>query len=112
MNSSNNLGADHAAYIMLRLPHEIKGLFREWLETHVPLKAQHVLSMVRAIRGGRENDPNYFSRMRGDGDYARMIEQRFHNGCRRYGLNQTPQPPLVTELYTAPVLPGMQQQLF
>lgn len=73
---------------MLRLPHEVKILFREWLETHYPLKAVHVMNMVRDIRGGRENDPNFQSRMHGQGVYAEMIEQRFRKICQRLGLNR------------------------
>lgn len=62
---------------MLHLPHEVKALFREWLETHVPLKARHVMSLVQQMRGGRDNDPRFGSRMRGEGEYARLIAHRF-----------------------------------
>lgn len=81
-------GVINAGYVMLRLPHEIKHLFREWLETHYPLKADHVMNMVRDIRGGRENDPRFKSRMRGEGVFADMIEQRFRKTCQRLGLNR------------------------
>jgi DNA repair photolyase len=80
-------GAISAGYVMLRLPHEVNILFREWLDTHYPLKSDHVMNMVKDIRGGRENDPEFKSRMRGQGVYADMIEQRFHKTCKRLGLN-------------------------
>ena len=81
-------GAETAGYIMLRLPHEIKHLFRDWLETHEPLKTKHVMNMIMDIRGGRENDPNFFSRHQGSGVYADMIRRRFDHTCRRLGLNR------------------------
>lgn len=81
-------GVNNAGYVMLRLPHEIKHLFREWLETHYPLKAEHVMNMVRDIRDGRENDPRFKSRMRGEGVYADMIADRFRATCKRLGLNR------------------------
>lgn len=84
---SSRAGAETAAYIMLRLPHEIKTLFQEWLQLHVPLKADHVMSMIRDIRGGKDNDPNFFSRHSGRGVYADMIRKRFEHQCKRLGLN-------------------------
>ncbi len=80
-------GIINAGYVMLRLPHEIKHLFREWLDTHYPLKTEHVMNMVKDIRGGRDNDPNFGSRMRGQGVYADMIAKRFSKICRDLGLN-------------------------
>lgn len=82
-------GAISAGYVMLRLPHEVKQLFRTWLQTHYPLKASHVMNRVRDIRGGRDNDPEFASRMRGTGIYAAIIEQRFRAICERLGLNRT-----------------------
>ncbi len=82
-------GAISAGYVMLRLPHEVKQLFRTWLQTHYPLKASHVMNRVRDIRGGRDNDPEFASRMRGNGIYAAIIEQRFRAICERLGLNRT-----------------------
>lgn len=81
-------GVINAGYVMLRLPHEVKILFREWLDTHYPLKANHVMNMVKDIRGGRENDPDFGSRMHGQGVFADMIEQRFRKTCKRLGLNR------------------------
>jgi len=80
-------GANNAGYVLLRLPHEVKILFREWLETHYPLKADHVMNIVRDIRGGRDNDPDYGSRMRGKGVYAGIIQKRFNHACKQLQLN-------------------------
>jgi DNA repair photolyase len=81
-------GAHEAAYVILRLPHELKALFKEWLATHYPERAEHVISIVRQMRGGRENDPSFGSRMTGTGNYAELIEKRFDIACRRFGLNR------------------------
>ena len=80
-------GAQEAAYVILRLPHELKAVFKEWLATHYPERAGHVMSIVRQMRGGRENDPDFGSRMTGKGNYAELIEKRFDIACRRHGLN-------------------------
>ena len=81
-------GAQRSAYILLRLPFEVKTLFREWLERHYPLKAAHVMSRVQAMRGGRDNDPEFGSRMRGDGEFAQFLARRFDIACKKAGLNQ------------------------
>ena len=94
-------GADQASYVLLRLPHELKELFRAWLEAHAPLRAEHVLSLIRQCRGGRLNDPNFGSRMRGQGAYAELIGTRFALARRRLGLER-PRPPLRTDLFEAP----------
>jgi DNA repair photolyase len=80
-------GATEAAYVIMRLPHELKALFKEWLAEHYPQRAEHVISIVRQMRGGRENDPNFGTRMSGTGNYAELMEKRFEIGCRRFGLN-------------------------
>ncbi|MFN0315810.1 MAG: PA0069 family radical SAM protein [Burkholderiales bacterium] len=81
-------GAKSAGYVLMRLPYEIKDLFKDWLEHHFPLKAQHVMSRVRCMREGRENDPNFGSRMRGQGLFADLLKNRVDNACRRLGLNR------------------------
>jgi DNA repair photolyase len=81
-------GADGAGYVLLRLPHEVKDLFREWLARHEPLRAEHVMSLVRGARGGRDNDPRFGKRMRGTGAVADLIENRFAIACRRLGFNR------------------------
>ena len=80
-------GARTAMWTMLRLPREVKELFRDWLAQHYPLRAGHVMSLVQQIRGGRDNDPNFGSRMRGEGQFAELIARRFEVACRRLGLN-------------------------
>lgn len=80
-------GARQAGYVLLRLPWEVKDIFKDWLERHYPLKAKHVMSRVHAMRGGRDNDPNFGSRMKGEGELARLLAQRFKQACERLGFN-------------------------
>lgn len=80
-------GARQAGYVLLRLPWEVKDIFREWLERNYPLKAKHVMGRVHAMRGGRDNDPAFGSRMRGEGELARLLAQRFKQACGRLGFN-------------------------
>ncbi len=80
-------GAQEAAYVILRLPNELKDLFKEWLATHYPQRADHVISIVRQMRGGKDNDPRFGERMRGTGNFADLISRRFAIACRRFGLN-------------------------
>ena len=80
-------GAARAGWILLRLPNEVRPLFKEWLAAHYPQRADHVISIVRQSRGGRENDPNFHSRMSGSGNFVELIGQRFELACRRFGLN-------------------------
>ena len=61
-----------SAYVLLRLPHELKDLFREWLDHNEPLKAKHVMSRLQAMRGGRDNDARFGVRQRGEGEYAQL----------------------------------------
>ncbi|HLU79649.1 MAG TPA: PA0069 family radical SAM protein [Burkholderiaceae bacterium] len=80
-------GAIDASYILLRLPREVAGLFQEWLQAHYPLKAAHVMNLMRAMRGGQEYDADFRHRMRGQGVHAQMLRQRFARICARTGLN-------------------------
>jgi len=73
--------------VLLRLPLEVADLFREWLQTHQPLRARHVMSMINQMRGGRDNDSRFGIRMRGTGLLADLIERRFSVACKRLGLN-------------------------
>jgi len=81
-------GADSAAYILLRLPLEIRELFSEWLKNHYPLRAEHVLSLIRQSRGGRDYDTRFGHRMRGTGAFADLLDARFKLACKRLGLNR------------------------
>jgi DNA repair photolyase len=95
-------GARHAGYVILRLPHELKILFREWLETHYPARAAHVMSIIQSLRGGQDNDPRFGSRMRGQGPFAQLLRQRFQLACTRYGLTRGAASPLPTALFRPP----------
>jgi DNA repair photolyase len=81
-------GAREAAYVIMRLPNELKELFKEWLAAHYPQRADHVISIVHQMRGGRDNDPRFGTRMTGTGNFAGLIGKRFDIACRRFGLNE------------------------
>ena len=83
-------GARRASWILLRLPHELKQIFAEWLKEHLPDRAEHVMSLIRQSHGGRDYDHRFGHRQRGRGHYARMIGDRFHIACRRYELDADP----------------------
>src|SRR2546422_6807665 len=87
LEAASAAGAAEAAYVIMRLPNELKELFKEWLAAHYPERAAHVISIVRQMRGGRDNDPRFGSRMTGTGAFADLIEKRFDIACRRFGLN-------------------------
>ena len=80
-------GVRSASWIMLRLPHEVAPLFREWLSVHYPDRAGKVMNIVRDIRGGRDNDPDFFSRMKPSGVWANLIRARFRRSVTRLGMN-------------------------
>jgi DNA repair photolyase len=83
---ASNRGVHHATYIFLRLPNEVRNLFVEWLETHMPDRAGHVMSLVRQAGGGQDYDNRFGIRQRGRGPYADMISKRFEAACRKHGL--------------------------
>ena len=85
--AAREAGASTAGYVLLRLPYEVKDLFREWLAEHYPERAKHVMSLINQARGGRDNDPNFGSRMRGNGPYADLLKTRFELATRKLGLN-------------------------
>jgi DNA repair photolyase len=89
--------------VILRLPHELKVLFREWLQTHYPARAAHVMSIIQSMRGGQDNDPRFGSRMRGMGPFAQLLRQRFMLACTRNRLARGAMVPLPTHLFHAPV---------
>jgi DNA repair photolyase len=88
LDAAAEAGARSAGYVLLRLPYELKDLFREWLETNEPLKAKHVMSRLHAMRDGRDNDPRWGHRQRGEGEYAELLRKRFDIACARAGLNR------------------------
>src|SRR6476659_1248108 len=87
LEAAAQAGAAEAAYVIMRLPNELKDLFKEWLAEHYPQRAEHVMSVIRDLRGGKDNDPRFGTRMSGTGNYAELMEKRFDIACRRYGLN-------------------------
>jgi DNA repair photolyase len=95
------MGVREAGYTMLRLPLEVKDLFKDWLDTHMPDRAQKVMAQVRSIRGGKENDANFGTRMTGTGPYAWMTGRRFQLTCEKLGINQE-RVKLRTDLFTKP----------
>lgn len=92
LTAAAEAGAGSAAYVMLRLPLELKDLFADWLQTHYPDKAAHVLSMVSDMHGGALYSSDFGRRMRGSGAFADMIRQRFALACRRLGLRRERTP--------------------
>ena len=106
LEAAREAGADRAGYTLMRLPWEVKDLFKDWLEHNFPLKAEHVMSRVRHMRGGRENDPNFGSRMRGAGELAALLSKRFDMACRRLELNHVRRGPLDTTKFKPPRLDG------
>jgi len=102
-------GAKGAYFLPVRLPHEVAPLFRAWLETHFPDRAGKVMAIVRSLRGGRDNDPAFHSRMRGQGVWGQLLATRFAIACRRHGLTGR-HPPLRCDLFRPAA--GAQGELF
>lgn len=112
--AAREAGASSAGYILLRLPHEVKPLFRAWLDSHRPGRAEHVYSLMRQLHGGREYDSSFGTRQRGSGPLAEIIAQRFRVATRRLGLD-APSPPLDTTGFRPPPVrssPTPQMTLF
>jgi len=110
LTAAADAGATKAGYTLVRLPLEIKDLFREWLESHEPGRGKHVMSLIRSMRGGKDYDATWGKRMTGSGPYARMIAQRFAIATRRLGLNKDRQP-LDTTKFRHPPRTGDQLSL-
>lgn len=103
--AAREAGATSAGYILLRLPHDVKPLFRAWLESHRPGRAGHVYSLMRQLHGGREYDSAFGSRQRGSGPLAEIIAQRFRIAVRRLGLD-APHVPLDATAFRPPPKPA------
>ncbi len=93
--------ADAAGYVLLRLPHDLKDLFQEWLVQHYPDRATRIINLVRAMRGGKDYEADWGVRKRGRGEYARLISQRFRRVAKQFGLSNRP-PRLRTDLFCVP----------
>lgn len=104
-------GAEAASWIVLRLPREVSTLFQDWLAEHLPDRAGRIMARVREMHGGKDYSARWGHRMRGEGHYARLIDQRFRLTVKRLGL-ATALPPLRTDLFAVPPRPGDQLELF
>jgi DNA repair photolyase len=111
LERAKDAGASTAGYILLRLPHEVAPLMKEWLATHYPLKAAHVMSLVQQMRGGRDYQSAFGVRKRGTGIYADLLENRFTLACDRLGLDHGERAPLDTSRFRPPRV-GPQLDLF
>lgn len=100
-------GAKNAGYTLIRLPHEVKDLFKEWLAKHFPDRQEHVMSLIRQMRGGKEYDSSFGQRMVGQGEFAELLAKRFQLACKRFNLNKSGKP-LATDKFKRP---GSWQQL-
>ena len=103
-------GARSAGYTLLRLPHELKEIWREWLQLHYPERAAHVMSLVRQMRGGKDYDSTFGKRMRGEGPFADLIATRFAKAHKRLGFGRL--PALDGSRFVAPRKPSPQGDLF
>lgn len=110
LEAARESGVDDAGYVMLRMPHEIKDLFRQWLETEYPDRARRVIALLQSMHGGRDYNAGFGVRQRGTGPYAEQIAQRFRLALKRLGLNTTRRP-LRTDLFRRPTPPGGQLPL-
>ncbi|MDE2596016.1 MAG: PA0069 family radical SAM protein [Sphingomonadales bacterium] len=95
-------GVRSASWIMLRLPHEVAPLFREWLDVHFPDRAAKVMAIVRSMREGRDNDPDFFTRMKPNGVWADLFRQRFRKACARLDINRAEDVKLDCTQFRAP----------
>jgi DNA repair photolyase len=111
LQEARDCGATTAGYVMLRLPLEIRDLFREWLLTHFPDRLRHVMSLVQSFRDGKDYDSTWGKRMTGTGPYATMVARRFELACSRLGFAKT-RVPLRTDLFRPPTALGQQLRLF
>ena len=88
LEAAARAGARHAGYVLLRLPHELRQMFEDWLATHFPDRAKHVLSLIRETRGGALSEPRFHHRMAGQGVYADLLLRRFARATRQWGLDE------------------------
>lgn len=109
LEAAKAAGALGAGYVLLRLPHELKDIFHEWLATHYPDRATRIINHLREMRGGKDYDAQWFQRGRGQGPYAAMIGQRFAKALKRLHLDR-PRPQLRTDLFCVPPQTGDQMR--
>jgi DNA repair photolyase len=105
-------GARCAGYTTLRLPHELKALFREWLALHAPQRAEHVMSLVQQMNSGRDYDSDFATRMHGSGVFAALLRRRFELACRKHGFGRARELTLDTTRFVPPREASPQGELF
>jgi DNA repair photolyase len=111
LEAAKDAGARGAGYVVLRLPREVGPLFRDWLENHYPDRAKRVMGLVREMHGGKDYDPQWGKRMKGEGVIAELIGRRFAAATARLGLDR-PLPRLRTDLFRVAQGGGQQLSLF
>jgi DNA repair photolyase len=112
LEAAANAGASQAHYTVLRLPWEVNPLFQEWLQAHFPDRTQRVMNRVREMRGGKDYEAEWKTRMKGEGVWADLIRQRFTKACDRLGLTKSSERPLRTDLFVPPAIETPQLGLF
>ncbi|MCY7353497.1 MAG: PA0069 family radical SAM protein [Lysobacter sp.] len=112
LEAAHGAGADSAGYVLLRLPWEVAPLFRDWLQTHLPERAEHVMSTVWNMRGGRDYDSGFGTRMRGQGAYADLLARRFALALKRCGYGDNDRASLDCSKFRPPQAPTRQGALF
>jgi DNA repair photolyase len=110
LEASREAGAASAGYVLMRLPHELKQLFREWLELHFPERAAHVMSLMQQMHGGKDYDSRFGQRMKGAGPFAQLLQQRFRKAHARLGFGTL--PPINGAAFVPPRKPSPQGSLF
>jgi len=112
LEAAKNAGATRAGYTLLRLPHEVKDLFREWLAEHYPDRAQHVMSIINQSRGGKDYQAQFGTRMVGTGVFAELLRKRFQVAKRKLGLDAPDERfELRTDLFRPPAVNQAQMSL-
>ena len=111
LDAAHAAGAREAGHVLLRLPLEVRDLFREWLMANYPDRYRHVMTLVRETRGGKDYDLQWGTRMKGTGPYAWMIGRRFELACEKLGLNKT-RTQLSTQHFRKPKAGEQQLSLF
>jgi DNA repair photolyase len=110
LEAAREAGAGAASYVLLRLPHELKEIFRDWLLQRFPERAEHVMSLIRQMHGGKDYDATFGKRMRGEGPFAQLLQRRFDLASQRLGYGRLPAPRC--ELFQPPRLASQQASLF
>jgi len=111
LTAAQGAGAVGASWVLLRLPREVAPIFVDWVYAAFPGRAAKIMARVREAHGGRDYDPDWGKRLRGEGPHAELLHQRFKLTCKRLGLARK-MPPLATDHFRVPPKPGDQMSLF